>query len=90
MASIQTLGLGSNVLTSELVDQIIAADREGTEKLITTRTELTEAKISAFGEINSKMSAFQSVVSSLTDPDIISGTVSVSYTHLTLPTIYSV
>ncbi|MEH6346634.1 MAG: flagellar filament capping protein FliD [Bermanella sp.] len=78
MASIQTLGLGSNVLTSELVEQIIAADREGTEKLINSRTELTEAKISAFGEINSKMSAFQDIVADLTDDDVISGTVSSS------------
>ena len=78
MASIQTLGLGSNVLTSELVEQIIAADREGTEKLINSRTEITEAKISAFGEINSKMSAFQDIVADLTDTDVISGTVSSS------------
>ncbi|MEY8251492.1 MAG: flagellar cap protein FliD N-terminal domain-containing protein, partial [Colwellia sp.] len=78
MASIQTLGLGSNVLTSELVEQIVAADRAGTEALITSRRELTEAKISAFGEINGKLSTFQNVIDDLTDPDVISSTVSSS------------
>ncbi len=78
MASIQTLGLGSSVLTSELVEQIIAADRAGSEKIITAKKELTEAKISAFGEINSKLSTFQDVVADLTDTKVISGTVSSS------------
>ncbi len=78
MASIQTLGLGSSVLTSELVEQIIAADRAGTEQLINTRKELTEAKISAFGELNSKLSTFQDVIDDLTDSSVISGTVSSS------------
>jgi len=78
MASIQTLGLGSSVLTSELVEQIIDADRAGTEALINSRKELTEAKISAFGEINGKLSTFQNVIDDLTDPSVISGTVSSS------------
>ena len=78
MASIQTLGLGSNVLTSELVEQIIAADRAGTELLINSRKEITEAKISAFGELNSKLSTFQDVIDDLTDSSVISGTVSSS------------
>ncbi len=78
MASIQTLGLGSSVLTSELVEQIIEADRSGSERLINSRTELTEAKISAFGEIKSKLSTFQSAASGLTDDDVISATLSSS------------
>ena len=78
MASIQTLGLGSNVLTSELVDQIISADRAGSESLINARKEVTEAKISAFGEISSKLSTFQSAIEDLSDDDIISSTLSSS------------
>ncbi len=78
MASIQTLGLGSNVLTSELVDQIIAADRAGTESLINSRKEITEAKVSAFGEITSKLSTFQSAMEDLTDNNVISSTLSSS------------
>ena len=78
MASIQTLGIGSSILTSELVDNIIAADRAGSEKLITARKDIAEAKISAFGEINSKLSTFQGVVADLVDEDVISGTVSSS------------
>jgi len=78
MASIQTLGLGSSVLTSELVEQIIAADRAGTESLINSRKEITEAKISAFGEISSKLSTFQSAIEDLADDDVISSTLSSS------------
>lgn len=78
MASIQSLGLGSNVLTSELVDQIIEAERAGTEALITQRQTVTEAKISAYGEIESLVSAFQLTVNDLTKRDIISGTTSSS------------
>lgn len=78
MASIQTLGLGSSVLTSELVEQIIAADRAGSESLINSQKEIAEAKISAFGEINSKLATFQDVVEDLTDPNVISSTLSSS------------
>ena len=78
MASIQTLGLGSNVLTSELLENIISADRAASESLITARKDLTDAKISAFGEVNSKLFSFQKVVASLSDPDVISNTVSSS------------
>ncbi len=78
MASIQTLGLGSNVLTSELVEQIIEADRAATESLINSRKEITEAKISAFGEITSKLSTFHGIVEDLADDDVISSTVSSS------------
>jgi len=78
MASIQTLGIGSSILTSELVENIIAADRAGSEALINAKKEITEAKISAFGEIDSKLFTFQGVIDDLTDPDVISGTVSSS------------
>ncbi len=78
MASIQTLGLGSSVLTSELVEQIIAADRAATEQLINSRREITEAKISAYGEIDSKLATFQSAINDLNDPGVISSTLTSS------------
>lgn len=43
MASISSLGIGSGVLTSDLVDQLVAAERRPTEVRLDQRTERTEA-----------------------------------------------
>ena len=44
MASIESLGLGSGVLTTDLVEQIIGAEREVSELRLDRRQELIEAK----------------------------------------------
>ena len=51
MASIQSLGVGSGLLTSELVDDIIATEREPVEARLDSEQELLEARISAYGEV---------------------------------------
>ncbi len=53
MASISSLGIGSGVLTSDLVDQLVAAERKPAETRLTQRTERTEALISAYGKLRS-------------------------------------
>ncbi|AMQ87935.1 flagellar filament capping protein FliD [Marinobacter sp. LQ44] len=53
MASISSLGIGSGVLTSDLVDQLVAAERRPTEVRLDQRTERTEALISAYGKLRS-------------------------------------
>jgi flagellar hook-associated protein 2 len=53
MASISSLGVGSGVLNSDLVDQLVAAEREPTENRLTRRTERTDALISAYGTLRS-------------------------------------
>lgn len=53
MASISSLGVGSGVLNQDLVDQLVAAEREPKEQRLTQKTELTEAKLSAYGKIRS-------------------------------------
>lgn len=53
MASISSLGIGSGVLTSDLVDQLVAAERRPTEVRLDQRTERTEALISAYGMLRS-------------------------------------
>ena len=68
MASIQSLGIGSGLLTSELVDQLIAAEREPAELRLNQKQAVTEAKITAFGEITSALSEFDSAVQALTLP----------------------
>ena len=53
MASISSLGVGSGVLNSDLVDQLVAAEREPADNRLTRRTERTEALISAYGTLRS-------------------------------------
>jgi flagellar hook-associated protein 2 len=53
MASISSLGIGSGVLTSDLVDQLVAAERRPTEVRLDQRSQRTEALISAYGMLRS-------------------------------------
>lgn len=53
MAGISSLGVGSGVLTSDLVDQLVAAERRPTEVRLDQKTERTEALISAYGMLRS-------------------------------------
>ncbi len=53
MAGISSLGVGSGVLTSDLVDQLVAAERRPTEVRLDQRTERSEALISAYGTLRS-------------------------------------
>ena len=78
MASIESLGLGSGVLTTDLVDQIITAEKEVSELRLDNRQELIEAKITAYGEIKSLMSTMQSAVSALASPSQAGATVATS------------
>lgn len=53
MASISSLGIGSGVLNSDLVEQLVAAEREPTEQRLSQKTERAEALISAYGTLRS-------------------------------------
>ena len=55
MASIQSLGVGSGLLTSELVEDIIAAEREATDLRLESRRLEVDAEISAFGAVRSEL-----------------------------------
>lgn len=68
MASIQSLGVGSGLLTSELVEQIIQAERAPVEARLNNKQTVAEAKISAFGEVTTALSAFDSSLQSLRLP----------------------
>ena len=78
MASIESLGLGSGVLTTDLVEQIIGAEREVSELRLDRRQELIEAKITAYGEIKSLMSTMQSSVNNLASPSAAGATLATS------------
>ncbi|TGG95219.1 hypothetical protein E4656_02010 [Natronospirillum operosum] len=71
MASIQSLGIGSGLLTSELVEDIIKAEREASDLRLDRREEKVEAQISAYGEIKAAISNLQSSASSLSDLNAI-------------------
>lgn len=65
MASIQSLGIGSGVLTSDIVDKIIAAERKAADARIESKLEAVNVRISAYGTLQSSISSLQSAVSSL-------------------------
>lgn len=66
MATIQSLGIGSGLLTSELLDSILEAERAPVERRLDMDQAMTEAKISAFGEIRSALAGFSSAAQTLT------------------------
>ncbi len=71
MASIQSLGVGSGLLTSELVEDIIAAEREATDLRLDAKRAEFEAKISAFGAIRSSLDSLTSAAGGVGNSDTL-------------------
>jgi len=65
MASIQSLGVGSGLLTSQLVEDIINAERKSTDLRLETRKATVEAKISSYAAIRSAVSTVSTAVAAL-------------------------
>lgn len=65
MSTIQSLGIGSGLKIDEIVTAIVDAERVPAEQSLTKREEIVTAKISAYGEIRSRLSSFQSSLSAL-------------------------
>ena len=65
MASISSVGIGSGVLTSELIDDLVAVERESADKRINAEQENLEAEISELGNISNLAETFRSSVNSL-------------------------
>ncbi|MFY0665857.1 MAG: flagellar filament capping protein FliD [Natronospirillum sp.] len=78
MASIQSLGIGSGLLTADLAEQIIAAEREATDKRLEFKTAKVEAQITAYGEIKSALSSLEAAAKSLASATNIRQTKSTS------------
>ncbi|HEA54235.1 flagellar filament capping protein FliD [Marinobacter antarcticus] len=53
MAGLSSLGIGSGVLTSDLVDQLVAAERAPTDSRLANKTQQSEAMLSAYGKLRS-------------------------------------
>lgn len=69
MASISSLGIGSGVLTSDLVDQLVQAERAPTENRLTQKTEQTQALLSAYGKLRSAVTELRLPMRQLSAPD---------------------
>jgi len=67
MPSIQALGVGSGLLTSELVDKIIASERDATDARINARKAEIDAKVSAFGAVKNTIDALRTKAKALGD-----------------------
>ena len=67
MAAIESLGIGSDLLTSDLVENIINADKAAGELRLNTQQEIIDAKISAYGEVQSKLYDFSEAIVTLAD-----------------------
>lgn len=65
MASIQSLGVGSGLLTSELVEDIIQAERKSKDLRLETKRAEVEARISSFASIRSAVSEVNTAVAAL-------------------------
>ncbi|WP_144775964.1 flagellar filament capping protein FliD [Marinobacter maritimus] len=69
MAGISSLGIGSGVLTSDLVDQLVAAERAPTDNRLTLRTQQSEAMLSAYGKLRSAITELRLPMSQLSFAD---------------------
>ena len=69
MASITSLGAGSGIFSSDLVDQLLNAERKPTEVRLDQRQQRTESKISAYGAIRSALEALRSPMEALSSAE---------------------
>lgn len=69
MAGISSLGIGSGVLSADLVDQLVAAERKPTEQRLNFNQQRTEALISAYGTLKSAITELRLPMRQLSSPD---------------------
>lgn len=78
MAGISSLGVGSGVLTSDLVDQLVAAERAPVDSRLAQKTEQTEALLSAYGKLRSAVTELRLPMRQLSAPENFSAFSAVS------------
>ncbi|EBA01037.1 flagellar filament capping protein FliD [Marinobacter sp. ELB17] len=69
MANISSLGIGSGVLTSDLVDQLVKAERAPADNRFTRKTEQSEAMLSAYGQLRSAITELRLPMRQLSSAD---------------------
>ncbi|OUS41495.1 flagellar capping protein [Oleispira antarctica] len=90
MAAIESLGLGSGVLTNDLVEKIVGAEREASDIRLDRDEEILDARITAYGEIKSLASTLQSATSALSLPSTAGSTTASSSDESILTTEASI
>ncbi len=65
MTEVRSLGIGSGVLSADLVDQLIAAEREASDIRLDQKQAVVEAKISALADIGSLVAELESAARSV-------------------------
>lgn len=78
MASVSSLGVGSGLLTTELLTDIIAAEREAIDLRLDRKQAEIETKITAYGELRSALDKLHSAAAGLSNANTIKGTTAVS------------
>jgi flagellar capping protein FliD len=90
MAAIESLGLGSGVLTNDLVEKIVGAEREASDSRLDRDEKILDARITAYGEIKSLASILQSATSALSLPSTAGSTIATSSDESILTTEASI
>lgn len=72
MATITALGVGSGLDLTGLLDQLRAAERQKLQPITAQRTQ-EQAKISAYGRLQSALNKFQDATAKLNDPKLYQG-----------------
>ena len=70
MASISSVGIGSGVLTSELIDNLANAERVPTEARLDKQEEGITAQLSLFGKIQSAITDLRLPSRTLANPSL--------------------
>ncbi|MDE1463532.1 flagellar filament capping protein FliD [Spartinivicinus poritis] len=55
MAGISSIGIGSGVLTSDLIDKLVAVEKEPADKRLTSRENTLNTQLSEFGRVQSAL-----------------------------------
>ena len=66
--SVSSLGIGSGILTSELVSDLVAAERSASDSRLDSQQEEIEAEISAFGTLTTALETFRTASDALSVP----------------------
>lgn len=78
MASVSSLGIGSDILSNQLLSDLIAAEREAGDLRLNSQQDLIDAKISAYGDIQSKLYDFSAAVVDLSNTSTVGATLATS------------
>ncbi|AJQ96363.1 flagellar filament capping protein FliD [Gynuella sunshinyii] len=74
MASIGSLGVGSGLLTTELLDSIIASEREASDLRLDQKEAVIDARITAYGAVQSVLDNLYSAANALAESSTITKT----------------